>query len=52
MVKRTIKPAAGISRVSAAQARAAARYVYRDSATGKFIISKRPIADKAAETKR
>jgi len=40
--KRTIKPAAGNSRITPAAARAAARYVRRDSATGKFIISTKP----------
>lgn len=39
-MKRTIKPAAGDSRVSAATAESAARYVYRDSRTGKLVVSK------------
>jgi hypothetical protein len=40
VIKRTIKPAAGKSRVTAAAAAAAAHYVYRDRVTGKFVISK------------
>jgi len=38
MIKRTIKPAAGSSRVSAEAATAAARLVYRDWKTGRFVI--------------
>ncbi|HEY3052204.1 MAG TPA: hypothetical protein VGK04_02320 [Thermoanaerobaculia bacterium] len=38
MAKRTIKPAAGPSRVSTQQATSAARVVYRDSSTGHFVI--------------
>jgi hypothetical protein len=39
MITRTIKAAAADSHVSAAAAKAAARLVYRDSATGKFVIA-------------
>jgi len=39
-MKRTIKPAAGDSRVSAATAESVARYVYRDPRTGKLVMSK------------
>jgi hypothetical protein len=38
MIKRTIKPAAGYSRVSPKEAKAAARLVYRDSKGGRFVI--------------
>lgn len=41
MMKRTIKPAAGDSQVTAEAAKAAARAVYRDSATGKLVVSER-----------
>jgi hypothetical protein len=43
MIKRTIKPAAGESSVSAAAAKSAARLVYRDR-TGKFVVSKYEIS--------
>jgi hypothetical protein len=45
MIKRTIKPAAGNSRISPEAAKAAAYYVYRDPATGKRIISKDEIPE-------
>jgi hypothetical protein len=38
MTKRTIKPAAGESRVSLRDATSAARRVYRDGTTGRFVI--------------
>lgn len=38
MIKRTIKPAAGRSRVTPEEALAAARIVYRDGKTGRFVI--------------
>jgi hypothetical protein len=38
MMKRTIKPAAGESRVSRRDATSAARVVYRDGTTGRFVI--------------
>lgn len=41
MMKRTIKPAAGDTHVTAEAARAAARAVYRDSTTGKLVVSAR-----------
>ena len=41
MMKRTIKPAAGESSVTAAAAKAAARLVYRDSLTGKLVVVER-----------
>jgi hypothetical protein len=41
MVKRTIKPAAAESHITASDAKAAARVVYRNSATGKFVVAKR-----------
>jgi len=40
-MKRTIKPAAGDSHVSAEDARNAARLVYRDGTTGRFVIVER-----------
>ncbi|HEX9984271.1 MAG TPA: hypothetical protein VGF69_13470 [Thermoanaerobaculia bacterium] len=40
MTKRTIKPAAGQSRVSLQEATSAARVVYRDG-TGRFVILER-----------
>lgn len=50
---RTIKPAVGSSRVSAEEARAAARLVYRDGKTGRFVIlDGEPLARKPARTKR
>ena len=50
---RTIKPAVGHSRVSAEEARAAARLVYRDGKTGRFVIlDDEPLARKPARTKR
>jgi hypothetical protein len=38
VIKRTIKPAAGTSRVTEAEATAAARVVYRDKTTGRLIV--------------
>ena len=38
MIRRTIKPAEVKSRISAEAAAAAARVVYRDRATGRFVI--------------
>ncbi|MEA2165596.1 MAG: hypothetical protein QOK37_3723 [Thermoanaerobaculia bacterium] len=38
MIRRTIKPAEANSRISAEAATAAARLVYRDRATGRFVI--------------
>jgi len=38
MIRRTIKPAEAYSRVSAEEAKAAARIVYRDLATGRLVI--------------
>jgi len=38
MAKRTIKPAAGESQVSLRDATSAARVVYRDGTTGRFVI--------------
>ena len=50
---RTIKPAAGNSRVSAEEARAAARLVYRDRKTGRFVIlDSEPSARKPNRAKR
>lgn len=50
---RTIKPAVGSSRVSAEEARAAARLVYRDGKTGGFVIlDGEPLARKPARAKR
>jgi hypothetical protein len=39
--KRTIKPAAGTSRITPEEALAAARVVYRDRKTGRIVIVKR-----------
>jgi len=44
MVKRTIKPAVAGAHVTAAAAKSAARFVYRDSRTGKFVVSKRQLS--------
>jgi len=41
MSKRTIKPAAGQSRVSVREANSAARVVYRDGSSGRFVIVER-----------
>jgi len=41
MIKRTSKPAAGASRVSIREATSAARVVYRDGTTGRFVILER-----------
>jgi hypothetical protein len=38
MKKRTIKPAAGMSHITAAAATSAARVVYRDGPTGRFVL--------------
>jgi hypothetical protein len=38
MTKRTLKPAAGTSRVSLRDATSAARVVYRNATTGRFVI--------------
>jgi hypothetical protein len=38
MSKRTIKPAAGDSRVSLREANSAARLVYREGTSGRFIV--------------
>ena len=46
MIKRTIKPAAGYSRVSLEEAKAAARLVYRDRKTGRFIILENELSDR------
>jgi hypothetical protein len=52
-IPRTIQPAAGRSRVSAEEARAAARLVYRDRKTGRFVILDRePSARKPNRAKR
>jgi hypothetical protein len=51
MTKRTIKAAAGDSRVSAKDAKSAARYVYRDGTTGRFVIV-RPAPQRANAKKR
>jgi len=45
MAKRTIKPAAGESRVSVNEATSAARVVYRDGTTGRFVILNRDAVD-------
>lgn len=44
MMKRTIKPAAADSHITAAAAKAAARVVYRDRVTGKFVVAKREVS--------
>lgn len=44
MTKRTIKPAAGESRVSLREATSAARVVYRDGTTGRFVILERDLS--------
>jgi hypothetical protein len=38
MAKRTIKPAAGESQITAGAATSAARLVHRDGSTGRFVI--------------
>ncbi len=47
MITRTIKPAVGSSRVSPEEARAAARLVYRDEKTGRFVIFDGERSDRA-----
>jgi hypothetical protein len=44
MAKRTIKPAAGESRVSLEEATVAARVVRRDGSTGHFVILERDVS--------
>ena len=51
MMKRTIKPAAGKSNVTAAAAKAAARVVYRDAGTGRLIVMERREKTSAAASK-
>lgn len=51
MIKRTIKPAAGTSSITPEEARAAARFVYRDRKTGRIVIVKRD-ALKTSESRR
>jgi hypothetical protein len=41
MAKRTIKPAAGESRISLHEATSAARTVYRDGTTGRLVVLER-----------
>lgn len=41
MTKRTIKPAAGASRISRREATSAARVVYRDGTTGRLVVLER-----------
>jgi hypothetical protein len=48
--KRTIKPAAGHSRITPAAARAAARNVRRTK-TGKFVISKKQNAAQTSKSR-
>jgi hypothetical protein len=50
--KRTIQPAAGDSRVSAAAAKSAARYVRRDSRTGRFVMSLDDVVIRSADRVR
>jgi hypothetical protein len=47
MTKRTIKAAAGDSRVSAKDARSAARYVYRDGTTITIAVSWRDLPSRS-----
>jgi hypothetical protein len=54
---RTIKPAAGNSRITPEQAKAAAYFVYRDRTTGRFVMSKhelspREVREAAAKRRR
>ena len=46
MIKRTIKPAGGNSRITPEQARAAAYRVYRDRSTGRYVMSKTELSPK------
>jgi hypothetical protein len=46
MIKRTIKPAGGNSRITPEQARAAAYLVYRDRLTGRYVMSKTALSPK------
>jgi hypothetical protein len=46
MIKRTIKEAAGNSRITPEQARAAAYRVYRDRTTGRYVMSKTELTPK------
>jgi hypothetical protein len=52
MIKRTIKPAAGQSRISQAEAISAARTVYRDLNTGRFVILSGDLASSERERAR
>jgi hypothetical protein len=49
MIKRTIKPAAGSSRVTPEEAKAAARLVYRDGKTGRLVIVDGERSDRKSE---
>lgn len=46
MIKRTIKPAAGYSRITPEAAKAAAYLVYRDRTTGRYVMSKTELTPK------
>ncbi|MEA2414453.1 MAG: hypothetical protein QOI58_1110 [Thermoanaerobaculia bacterium] len=46
MIKRTIKEAAGNSRITPEQAKAAAYRVYRDRITGRYVMSKSALSTK------
>ena len=46
MIKRTIKPAGGNSRITPEQARAAAYFVYRDRLTGRYVMAKTELTPK------
>ena len=46
MIKRTIKAAAGNSRITPEAAKAAAYFVYRDRLTGRYVMSKTELSPK------
>jgi hypothetical protein len=52
MIRRTIKPAEVNSRISAEAATAAARLVYRDRATGRFVILENDVPIRHRSQKR
>jgi hypothetical protein len=52
MKLRTLKPAAGPSSVTIREATAAARFVYRDSSTGRLVATKSPGTARESNGKR
>jgi hypothetical protein len=52
MIRRTIKPAEADSKVSAEEAASAARLVYRDPTTGRFVILENDLTIRHRSQKR